>query len=72
MKDIEYAEKDLAKFMGDRLRNLRESRRLTQKEVGFVIGVSNTALSNREIGGTAITVREIQIFSKYFGVISDN
>ena len=68
---IEYpgmTTKTLTAFMAERLRQLREERRLTQKEVGAVIGVSNTALSNREAGDTPLTPEEILIFSHYFGV----
>ncbi len=58
--------------MGARLRELRESRKLTQEEVGKIIGVQKAAIQKYEKGYVKNLKREsIEKLSKFYGVSAD-
>jgi transcriptional regulator with XRE-family HTH domain len=49
--DVDYA-KSAMETMGDRIRVLREARKLTQEQLGKLVGVSKSAVSQWEDGST--------------------
>jgi len=55
--------------MGDRIRGLRESRKLTQDDLGKIVGVSYAAISQWESGATTgIRPENFLRFCAYFNV----
>jgi transcriptional regulator with XRE-family HTH domain len=55
--------------MGDRIRTLRESRTLSQEDLGKIIGISGAAVSQWESGATkGIRPENFLRFCAYFGV----
>jgi transcriptional regulator with XRE-family HTH domain len=55
--------------MGDRIRALRESRKLTQEDMGKIIGISGAAVAQWELGTvTGIKPENLLRFCTYFGV----
>lgn len=55
----------------NRLRELREDRDLTQKDVGSALGISNTAISNYETGFREMSLELLCTFASYYGVTTD-
>jgi transcriptional regulator with XRE-family HTH domain len=53
--------------LGQILRNLREERGLTLREVAEVLGISHTAVSNKEMGAVRIRPRELETWAAIFG-----
>ncbi|WP_200416315.1 helix-turn-helix domain-containing protein [Virgibacillus salexigens] len=43
-------EKDLAVYVGNKIREFRKKKKLTQKELGDIIGVKHNTISNYETG----------------------
>ena len=54
-----------------RMRNLREDRDLTQKEVGAVINKSQQGYSHIENGRAELKIEDLIILSKLYGVSAD-
>lgn len=55
--------------MGDRIRDLREGRKLTQEQMGVLVGVSGAAISQWESGATkGIRPENFLRFCAYFQV----
>ena len=54
--------------MNTRVKELRKSLNLTQKELGEVLGVGDTAVSKIEKGTVALTDRNINTLVKYYNV----
>lgn len=55
--------------MGDRIRTLRESRTLTQEDMGKIIGISGVAISQWESGATKnLRPENFLRFCAYFNV----
>jgi transcriptional regulator with XRE-family HTH domain len=55
--------------MGDRIRTLRNSRRLSQEEMGKIVGVSGASISQWESGATTgIRPENYLKFCAYFAV----
>ncbi|MCQ2529631.1 MAG: helix-turn-helix domain-containing protein [Lachnospiraceae bacterium] len=52
----------------ERLKDLRESKNLTQKEVAQDMGISERCYSYYEQGKRAITVEMLVAFAKYYGI----
>lgn len=55
----------------ERLSALRKERRLTQKELGEVFGLSAKAISTMENGERGTTIEKLIAISDYFNVSSD-
>lgn len=55
----------------DRLKQLRLSRELMQKDLGVILGVSHTAISKYELGLLEPNLRTIKKLSDYFDVSTD-
>jgi transcriptional regulator with XRE-family HTH domain len=65
--DTQYA--DRVETMGDRIRTLRESRKLTQEDMGKIVGVSGASISQWESGATTgIRPENFLRFCAYFVV----
>lgn len=56
---------------GDRLKELRESRQLSQKTVAPLLGITNFQLSKYETGRTQPDLQLIAEFAQYYCVTSD-
>ncbi len=55
--------------MGDRIRTLRESRKLSQEDLGKIVGISGAAVSQWESGATkGIRPENFLRFCAYFNV----
>jgi transcriptional regulator with XRE-family HTH domain len=64
----QYAEQRM-ETMGDRIRTLRNSRRLSQEEMGKIVGVSGASISQWESGATTgIRPENYLRFCAYFAV----
>ena len=57
--------------IGNNIRHLRESHRLTQKELGAILGVSDKAVSTWENGSKAPRTATLQRLATYFGISAD-
>lgn len=68
--DVAYPSLHMAKEeMGDRIRTLRESRKLSQEDMGKIIGISGAAISLWESGATkGIKPENFLRFCAYFAV----
>ena len=55
----------------NRLKDLREDRDLTQREVGTVIGVADNTIANYENEKRALTADLINKFCDFYGVTAD-
>lgn len=55
------------KEIGDRLRVLREQRKLTQEEVADVLGIKQPAYSDMENGHTAFKAVDLDKLSEFYG-----
>lgn len=65
--DVPYD--DHMETMGDRIRTLRESRTLSQEEMGKIVGISGAAVSLWESGATkGIRPENFLRFCAYFNV----
>lgn len=56
---------------GERLRSLRESKRMTQAELAEEMGVSKTSIVNYETGTRKIPLSFVKRFANFFGVSVD-
>ena len=54
-----------------RMRNLREDRDLTQKEIGAVIHKSQQGYSHIEDGRAALKIEDLITLCRFYGVSSD-
>ncbi len=59
--------KDYIKKLGDRIKNLRNEKKLTQDDIG-INGISRSMISLVEIGATDITVSKLKIIADNLGV----
>jgi transcriptional regulator with XRE-family HTH domain len=59
---------NIGEEIGKKLRMLREQRKLTQVAAGDVIGVSPSAISNKEAGKSDLTPEELRALAEYYGV----
>lgn len=46
--------------IGDNIRKYRKKKNLTQKELGDIVGISNTYLSDMEIGRTNPSIKTLK------------
>lgn len=53
-------------------RLLRETNNITQKEMSRILGVSQIAVSQYELGVRQVSVRVLIKYSKYFNVSTDH
>lgn len=58
-------------FFSKRLKELRKQRRLTQQEVGDLIGVTHKTISTIESGLSSTTIDNLIILAKFFDVSTD-
>ena len=64
-------EKDEIKQIGEILADLRTEKRLTQKELGEELHISNSSISSFENGSRMLGANFIIAYSKYFKVPAD-
>ena len=57
--------------MFQRLRDLREDRALTQKQVATVLNCSQQVYSNYELGQRDLPTAELMALADYYGVSTD-
>jgi transcriptional regulator with XRE-family HTH domain len=50
--------------IGDNIRKYRKMKNLTQKELGELVGISNTYLSDMEIGRTNPSIKTLKRIAK--------
>lgn len=50
--------------IGDNIRKYRKMKNLTQKELGDLVGISNTYLSDMEIGRTNPSIKTLKRIAK--------
>ena len=60
-----------SKLFGQRLREARKSAGETQTEVGELVGVKKSQISEMEKGSTSTTVEKVVILCEHFQVSSD-
>lgn len=58
-------------ILGERLKELREQKRLNQKEVSAALGLTNYQLSRYENGASKPTPEQINMFADYYRVSAD-
>jgi transcriptional regulator with XRE-family HTH domain len=61
----------MAYLRGERLKRLREARKITQEELGADIGYSNKQISRWEAGASDISTDALVKLSKHFNVTTD-
>lgn len=54
-------------LVGDYMKELRENKRLSQKEVADILGVSRQAVSNWERGRTLPGLKDLYVLSRIYG-----
>ena len=58
-------------MFGDKLKQLRKNKKLTQEEVGKICGVTSQTVSNWENNTTEPPYDKLKLISKYFNVSID-
>lgn len=58
----------MSKEIGQKLKHLRKSRKITQQEVAEKVGLQRSTLSNYEIGRRSPHIKELQKLAEAFGV----
>ncbi len=72
---LEHGERQVAKvdqYFGQRIRGLRQDRGLSQSELGILVGLSQTQISNLERGQIQPSVDEVAGFARAFDVAEIN
>jgi len=59
------------KLFSDRLKELRKSNNIRQKELGDIIGISESAVSYLEKGKRSPSIEAVVAIADYFGVSLD-
>ncbi len=54
-----------------RMRDLREDRDMTQKEIAWVLGTSQTMYARYERGANELPIRHLIALCRYYGVSAD-
>jgi len=62
---------DHKEIFSQRVKGLRKQRRLSQKELGEIIGVTHKTISTIESGISSTTIDKLIILAKFFGVSTD-
>ena len=58
-------------LLAERVKELRLQRKMTQKELGDVIGISHKTISMLETGGQGTTLERLALLAKFFDVSTD-
>ncbi len=64
-------EKSLLVDFGKRLKNLRESKGLKQREMAEIMGIQLRQYQRYEYGEVGISLETLNFFADYFGVTAD-
>ena len=62
---------EVEKIFGERIRKLRTQNKLTQKQLGEVIGLTHKSISTIESGICAKTNEKLVALAKFFNVSTD-
>ncbi|MDE7242705.1 MAG: helix-turn-helix domain-containing protein [Oscillospiraceae bacterium] len=62
---------EVNKIFGDRLRMLRLKRRMTQKDLGEIIGLTSKSISTIENGLNSTTFENLVLLATFFNVSTD-
>jgi len=62
---------EVEKIFGERIRNLRTQKKLTQRQLGEVIGLTHKSISTIESGICATTLEKLVLLAKFFNVSTD-
>ena len=62
---------DTKTIMGERIHILRRRRKITQKELGEVIGVTAKSISTIESGLKSTTIENLVLLATFFNVSTD-
>lgn len=58
-------------IFGERVYQLRKQARLSQKQLGEVLGLSNKAVCTMEGGSRGTTIEKLAVLAEYFRVSTD-
>ncbi len=58
-------------IFGERVYRLRKQARLSQKQLGEILGLSNKAVCTMENGSRGTTIEKLVILAEYFHVSTD-
>ncbi len=59
------------KIFGERLREIRESKRESRKSLGEIIGVSVSQISDMESGRRGTTIERLALICRHYNVSAD-
>jgi transcriptional regulator with XRE-family HTH domain len=59
--------KEIKRVIGDKIREAREEKQITQKELGDYLGYSHMGISHFEKGIREMKISDIQKIAEYFG-----
>jgi len=62
---------EVEKIFGERIRKLRTQNKLTQKQLGEVVGLTHKSISTIESGICATTLEKLVALAKFFNVSTD-
>ncbi len=60
--------KEITKFTGNRIREMRREKKVTQEELGELLGYSPMGISHFENGIRDLKLTDVEKLAKYFGV----
>lgn len=72
MTQDERIKPELKKYIGAKIRELRRSRKMTQEELGHLIGIRNSAVSAVERGVNSFDANTLFTIAKIFDVKVDD
>ncbi len=59
------------KYYNDRIRDLREERKLTQRQISEVLGIRQQVYSKYELGVRSLPLEHLMKLCKYYGASAD-
>ncbi len=62
---------DINTIFGERLHQLRKKRKMTQKELGEIIGLTHKSISTIENGLQSTTIENLVLLATFFNVSTD-
>lgn len=71
-KIVSSEKKKLSHGVGDRIKEIRKGRKLTQVQFSIMIGITRTQLTNIEIGNSGLTIQNLIMICLTFDISSDH
>lgn len=59
------------KYVADKIRDLREANKLSQREIGTLIGTTQQVYSKYELGDNDLPLRHLITLCKFYGISAD-